>query len=92
MLTKQASRALARKPLPQISKGMASVAEQDLRGWVERLAVPRHFELEQEENKNTALWIAAQLQGWRCQVEGPFRTRDSRVRPLRQRRRLPRSR
>src|SRR3989454_4498845 len=74
MLTKQASRAMAKKPLPQISKGMASVAEQDLRGWVERLAVPRHFELEQEENKNTALWIAAQLQAWRCQVElqGPW--------------------
>jgi len=74
MLTKQASRSLARKPLPQISKSLASISEEDLREWVERLAVPRHFEREQEENKNTALWIAAKLQSWGYQVElqGPW--------------------
>src|SRR3989454_12774839 len=66
MFTREASRALAQSPSAGISKSVASVTEADLRGWVERLAVPRHFELEQEENKNTALWIAAQLQGWRC--------------------------
>ena len=74
MFTREASRALAKSPHAGIGESMASVTEADLRGWVERLAVPRHFELEQEENKNTALWIAAQLQGWRCQVElqGPW--------------------
>ena len=74
MFTREASRALAKSPSAGIGKSVASVTEADLRGWVERLAIPRHFELEQEENKNTALWIAAQLQRWRCQVElqGPW--------------------
>jgi len=74
MLTKQASRSLAKKPLPQIRKSLVSVSEEDLREWVERLAVPRHFELEQQENKNIALWIAAKFQSWGYQVElqGPW--------------------
>ncbi|HYT60368.1 MAG TPA: M28 family peptidase [Haliangiales bacterium] len=69
MLTKQASRSLAKTPLPQVSKSLAAVAEEELRGWVERLAVPRHFEREPEENKNTAVWIAAQFQSWGYPVE-----------------------
>ena len=60
---------LAKTPLPQITRSLASVSEQELRQWVERLAVPRHFEREPEENKNAALWIGAKLQGWGYQVE-----------------------
>jgi len=69
MLIKQASRSLARAPLPQISRNLASVNEEELRQWVERLAVPRHFETEREENKSTALWIAAKFQSWGYRVE-----------------------
>ena len=74
MLTRQASRALAKTPLPNIGNRLASLSEQDLRLWVERLAVPRHFEREQDENKNIALWIAAKLQSWgyRVELQGPW--------------------
>ena len=69
MLIRQVSPALATTPLPRISQSLASVGEADLRQWVERLAVPRHFDLEREENKNTALWIAAQFQSLGYPVE-----------------------
>ena len=74
MLTRQVSRALAKTPLPNIGNRLASLSEQDLRLWVERLAVPRHFEREQDENKNIALWIAAKLQSWgyRVELQGPW--------------------
>jgi Zn-dependent M28 family amino/carboxypeptidase len=50
------------------------VTEEELSEWVNRLAVPRHYEREPEENKNTALWIAAKFQSWNYQVElqGPW--------------------
>ncbi len=69
MLIHQASPALATTPLPRVSLSLASVSETDLRQWVERLAVPRHFDLEREENKNTAIWIAAQFQSLGFPVE-----------------------
>ena len=69
MLIKQASPALATTPRLRVSQSLASVGEADLRQWVERLAVPRHFDLEREENKNTALWIAAQFQSLGYPVE-----------------------
>jgi hypothetical protein len=74
MSTKQAARSAAKTRLPHISKRLAAVTEADLRAWVERVAVPRHYEHEQEENKNAALWIAAQFQNWGYQVElqGPW--------------------
>ena len=74
MLTRQASLALAKTPLPHIGASLASLREQDLRLWVERLAVPRHFEREQDENRNIALWIAAKLQSWgyRVELQGPW--------------------
>ena len=74
MLTKQASPSLAKTPLPRISECVGSVSETELREWVERLAVPRHYELEQETNKNTALWIGAQLQsrGYHVELQGQW--------------------
>jgi len=74
MPTRQASRALAKKPVVQVNLTLTSIMEEDLRKWVDRLAVPRHYELEHEENKNTALWIAAQFQSWgyQVQLQGPW--------------------
>ena len=74
MRIQQASPALAATPLTFVSQSLASVGEEDLRRCVERLAVPRHFDLEREENKNTALWIAAQFQGlgYPVELQGPW--------------------
>ena len=74
MLLKHASPALATTPLTRVSQSLASVGEEDLRQWVERLAVPRHFDLEREENKNTALWIAARFQslGYTVELHGSW--------------------
>src|ERR1043165_4532453 len=74
MLLQQASATLATRPIPRISQCLDSVREEDLRRCVERLALPRHFEIEREENKNTALWIAAQFQslGYPVELLGPW--------------------
>ncbi len=74
MLLKQASPKLATTPLPCIRQSLATVNEEELRRWVERLAVPRHFDLEREENKNTAIWIAAQFQslGYAVELHGSW--------------------
>jgi Zn-dependent M28 family amino/carboxypeptidase len=69
MLIKHASPALAATPVPRVIHSLAAVGEMDLRQWVERLAVPRHFDFEREENKNTAIWVAAQFQSLGYPVE-----------------------
>jgi Peptidase family M28 len=69
MLTKRASRKLAGKPEPEINSLLESIAEPELRRWVERLAIPRHYLCEPDENEGVALWIAAQLQSWGYSVQ-----------------------
>jgi peptidase M28-like protein len=69
MLTKRASSKLAGEPQSGISSLLESISEQELRGWVERVAVPRHFICEPDENEGVALWLAAQLQSWGYQVQ-----------------------
>jgi hypothetical protein len=69
MLTKRASRKLAVKPEPAINSLLESIAEPELLRWVERLAIPRHYLCEPEENEGVALWIAAQLQSWGYSVQ-----------------------
>src|SRR5262249_35742648 len=69
MLTKRASQKLAGKPRVEVDSLLQSVLEAELRGWVERIAVPRHYTLEAEENESVALWIAARLQSWGYHVE-----------------------
>jgi hypothetical protein len=69
MLTKRASSKLAGKPQDDIGSLLESISEQELRGWVERVAVPRHFICEPDENEGVALWLAAQLQSWGYQVQ-----------------------
>src|SRR5262245_15277883 len=75
MLTKRASAALAKNPSAEVNSLVASVSESDLRSWVERLSVPRHYLFEPEENEDAALWIAAQLQSWGydVQMQGEWR-------------------
>lgn len=69
MLTKRASRKLAGKPQGEINSLLESVSEPELRRWVERLAVPRHYICEPEENEGVALWLTAQLQSWGYEVQ-----------------------
>ena len=69
MLTKRASHKLAGKPQSEINSLLASISESELRRWVERVAVPRHYICEPEENEGVALWLAAQLQSWGYQVQ-----------------------
>jgi hypothetical protein len=69
MLTKQASRKLAGKPAAEITALLEFISEAELRRWVERIAVPRHYVCEPEENESVALWLAAQLQRWGYQVQ-----------------------
>jgi hypothetical protein len=69
MLTRRASAKLARTPKAKIADPMASVSEVELRKWVERLAVPRHYVMEADENEGAALWIASLLQSWGYDVK-----------------------
>jgi Zn-dependent M28 family amino/carboxypeptidase len=69
MLTKRASPKLARNPQDDIRSLLETISEAELRQWVERLSVPRHYICEPEENEGVALWLAAQLQSWGYQVE-----------------------
>ena len=75
MLIKRASPRLARTPEPALTPLLESVSEPELREWVLRLATPRHFVLEPDENEGAALWIGAQLQSWgyRIQMQGDWR-------------------
>jgi hypothetical protein len=69
MLTKRASRKLAGEPIAEINSLLECISESELRQWVERIAVPRHYICEPEENEGVALWLAAQLQRWGYQVQ-----------------------
>jgi Zn-dependent M28 family amino/carboxypeptidase len=75
MVTKHASPKLAGKKAREVVALLESVSLTELREWVERLAVPRHYLLEPEENEEVGLWIAAELQSWGYQVQfqGPWR-------------------
>lgn len=75
MLIKRASPRLAGKPEATLPPLLESVSERELRAWVRRLAVPRHFVFEPDENESVALWLAAQLQSWgyRVQLQGEWR-------------------
>ena len=57
-----------------VSTALAGVSHADLRAWVKRLSVPRHFRQQPMENRNAAIWIAAQLQSWgySVQLQGQF--------------------
>src|SRR5947209_3065070 len=41
----------------KIEELLSTISEQQLRAWVEKIAVPRHFAAEPEQNRATANWI-----------------------------------
>ena len=46
-----------------------TIEESTLRGWVERVSVPRHFTAERGENLAVAKWISGLLEGFGYRVE-----------------------
>ena len=64
MLVRNSAKAKAVKPQAEISKLIESVSEEDLRQWVTRLAVPRHFVAQPKVNRRTAELIADYLTKW----------------------------
>jgi len=59
---------------PKIAALLATVSETALREHVERIAVPRHYSIEAEQNRATAAWLGevfASL-GYQVQRQGPY--------------------
>ena len=75
MLTVRAKPEIADKPSEGVRGVLNSISGSELRRWVERLAVPRHYVMEPDENEYAGLWIAGLLQSWGYEVElqGPWR-------------------
>lgn len=57
----------------KIASLLTTISERQLREWVERISVPRHFIIEAEQNRATAKWLEGLFQGWgyRVQRQGP---------------------
>src|SRR4051794_1739565 len=55
--------------VPQIQSALKAVSEKQLRQWVERISVPRHFQAQPEANAATANWLAGQFKAWDYEVE-----------------------
>jgi hypothetical protein len=57
----------------KVSALLNTIREEQLRAWVERIAVPRHFVIEAEQNRATARWLEGLFQSWgyRTQNQGP---------------------
>lgn len=57
---------------PEIARLVETITERQLRNWVERIAVPRHFEAEAVQNRATGEFIAAELErfGYDVQRQG----------------------
>ena len=56
----------------KIAALLNTIREDQLRAWVERIAVPRHFVVEAEQNRKTATWLEGLFQSWgyRTQSQG----------------------
>ncbi len=52
---------------------LGTIDPTQLRQWVERIAVPRHFVIEPEQNRATAKWLAGLFESWGYDVhlQGP---------------------
>src|SRR5579872_6598415 len=55
-------------PLAEVHASMGSVSEDRLRGWVEKISIPRHYRAQPEANRATARWLAEQFEAWGYQV------------------------
>jgi len=51
-----------------------TITEVQLHNWVERISVPRHFEVEPEQNRATATWLIREFRsmGYAVERQGPF--------------------
>src|SRR4026208_186971 len=48
---------------------LGTIREDQLRQWVERISVPRHFVIEAEQNRATAKWLEGLFTGWGYHAE-----------------------
>lgn len=57
----------------EIVSVLGTIREEQLRQWVERISVPRHFVAEAEQNRATADWLEGLFQHWgyRTERQGP---------------------
>jgi Zn-dependent M28 family amino/carboxypeptidase len=62
------------QPLPKLARLLETVTAQQLRDWVERISVPRHFQWEAEQNRATAEWLfeVFDSMGYRVERQGKF--------------------
>src|SRR5688500_17032286 len=58
----------------KIAALVETIAESQLREWVERISVPRHFTAEPEQNRATADWICGLFgsMGFRVERQGRY--------------------
>jgi Zn-dependent M28 family amino/carboxypeptidase len=54
---------------PNVMRAMEAVSESQLRGWVERIAVPRHSLRQSEANQSCANWLKKQFADWGYSAE-----------------------
>ena len=56
----------SRAPLERVAAVLNAISEPQLKEWVRKIAVPRHFLLESKQNRATAAWLREQfaLQGY----------------------------
>jgi hypothetical protein len=64
MLIRHASDLPAKKSKAEYEELLQKIDEKDLRTWVQRLSVPRHFIAQPEENRAAAKWIGDELTSW----------------------------
>lgn len=57
------------KPSPGIQALLATISEGQLREWVGHLAVPRHFNAEAQQNRETAAWLCRVFSSMGLRVE-----------------------
>lgn len=64
----------AEQPSSQIAAVLETINEDQLRNWVKRISVPRHFQIEAEENRATADWLAGEFEqiGYQIERQGQF--------------------
>ena len=64
----------AAETVPRLATLLQTIGEPQLREWVERIAVPRHFQAESEQNRATARWLSETLLtiGYRVEQQGPY--------------------
>ncbi|HTS17259.1 MAG TPA: M28 family peptidase [Verrucomicrobiae bacterium] len=74
MLVQHSASATPADPDPAIRRALDSISRSFLRDAVHTLAIPRHADLEPDNNRLTAHWIARQLRafGYETNLQGEF--------------------